>query len=289
MTGVGLPFAAARLVEQDDRDPDPLVVVRGGEAGDLLPGRRPVRALPEAGLARPEVEDAGLIGIDGEPLAHRAAVLVAAHLHRHVDRLPGVAAIVRTEDGAVADPRAGVRSRGQVDLVGVDRIGRQALDAEEVRVAPQLIGERDPGLAGRVPAVGAADVGAGVDQPLLDGAEDDAADEAAAENDDVLPVVGRAPLQAAARHSLGRGRRNRRGRPARRLRRHATGADGAGRLAQHSDDPRQRTPPRKFVLVIVVGSFAVSVSSLRIAIDDSPAGGAEIDPAVACSGRRPSS
>ena len=45
---------------------------------------------------------------DGQALAHRAAVLVAAHLHRHVDGLPGVAAIGGAQDGAVADPRPGV-------------------------------------------------------------------------------------------------------------------------------------------------------------------------------------
>ena len=180
--------------------PIPLSLSRGGEAGDLLPGRARVRALPEARLARPEVEDAGQVGIDGQPLAHRAAVLVAAHLHRHVDGLPGVAAIVRAEDGAVADPRAGVRPRGQVDLVGVDRIGRQALDAEEVRCRARSWSVRATQvLCRRVPAVGAADVGARVDQILLDRAEDDAADEAAAEDGDVLPVVGDVALQVRRR------------------------------------------------------------------------------------------
>ena len=89
----GLALGSARLVVKDDGDAGSVATVRGRKAANFVPACARVRALPQPVLARPEVENTGQIGIDGEPFAVRSAILVAAHLDGHVGLLPGVAAI----------------------------------------------------------------------------------------------------------------------------------------------------------------------------------------------------
>ncbi len=79
---------------------------------------------------------------------------------------------------------------GHVDPVGIDRIRGDALDPGEVGiVVPDPIGDGHPALPGRVETVGAADISPCEDEPRKHGAHDDAADEAATLDDDVLPQV----------------------------------------------------------------------------------------------------
>src|SRR5690606_32948213 len=70
------------------------VVPRVGEAGHLGPGGAVVGALPQPVAAgRAEVEDAVLVGVDREALAHAPPGHVAAELERQRARLPGLAAV----------------------------------------------------------------------------------------------------------------------------------------------------------------------------------------------------
>jgi hypothetical protein len=112
--------------------------------------------------------------------------------------LPGAALVGGAHDGGWAAPVGGVEAGGDVDLVGVVGIECEAFDAGEAGVfAIDEVGEGNPALAGVVRAVGSADVGAGVDEALLGGGEDEAVDESSAADDDILPDVRRCRLLGA--------------------------------------------------------------------------------------------
>ena len=88
-------------------------------------------------------------------------------------------------------PRVRVRAGEHVEPIGIDGVGREAVDAGEAPVVPaDPVEQRDPAAGARVPAVGAADVGAGVDEVGLGRIEDDAGHVAAADDLDVAPGVG---------------------------------------------------------------------------------------------------
>ncbi|MFK4593917.1 hypothetical protein RKD30_000584 [Streptomyces pristinaespiralis] len=129
-------------------------------------------------------------GVDDQSLAGAAAVLVGAEPDRQVGTRPGGSPVVGAQHGAVARPALGVGADGEVEPVGVVRVDGDRLDAEEVVVVPaEAVVERRPGPLAGVPAVGAADVGAGVGEALDAGVEQDTRDEAGAADDDVAPAV----------------------------------------------------------------------------------------------------
>ena len=170
------------------------VVAHVGEAGDLGPGDAGVGAPPQAVAALgAEVQDAVVVGVDLQPLAHAAAGHVAADLERQVRLRPGGAAVRRPQDRAVVRvPAVRVRADGGVHLVGVHRVGGQRQDAVVAPVVPaDVVEQGDPALRRLVEPVRAADVGAGVHQTLLGLVVDDAGDEPAADDLDVAPAVGR--------------------------------------------------------------------------------------------------
>lgn len=170
---------AAGRIEHHEHDADrlssPVVFCacrrRGGDgrkAVDARPARRVVGAPPQAGGARTQEKNAAVMRIDREPFAVAAAQFVAAELERQIDPLERVAAVVRTQDRAVAGARGGVGAGGKIDPAGVMRIQRDAVDAAEVGlVGAQPVGQRHPVLRGIVPAVRATDIGARVVQAPL--------------------------------------------------------------------------------------------------------------------------
>src|SRR4051812_29486441 len=97
----------------------------------------------------------------GESFAGKAPVFVAAVFEWQGSDLPVVASVGRAEDRAGAGPVVGVGAGGDVDLVGVGGVDRDALDAGVVPVGrAEFVGDGDPDLRFVVPAVRAADVGA---------------------------------------------------------------------------------------------------------------------------------
>ena len=162
-----------------------------GKRRHLAPGHRAVGALPQAGLARAEEEDAAVVGIDRHPLAVAAAGLVAAKLDRDVGALEGVPLIGRAQDRAVRNLGRRVRAAGQVDLAWIRRIDGDALHAHQIEVRVRHpVEHRLPAVCLRVPPVGAADVGARVEDVLGGRMKHEAVDETAADDLDALPGVG---------------------------------------------------------------------------------------------------
>ena len=162
-----------------------------GKSGEVGPGVSGVDAFPEAVAGGAEKEDVAVVGIDLEAFAGAAAIFVSAEFEGEVGAAPGLALVGGIEDGGVFGPGGGVLSDRFVDVVGVGGVGGEGEDAGELGiVAAEGVVERDPGGRGVVPAVGAADIGAGVDQILLGGGEFDAVDETAAGDWGVGPSVG---------------------------------------------------------------------------------------------------
>src|SRR5262249_13364724 len=139
-----------------------------------------------------EIEDAVAIGVDRQALAHRAARHVAADFEGQIRPLKTIAPVGGAEDRAVLiRPFVGVSPGGDVKAVWVYRIGGDAVDAGQVPIVEaDPIEQRNPAARALIPAVRAADVGAGVDQVLFGGVEDDARNKAAAAADgDVAPGI----------------------------------------------------------------------------------------------------
>jgi len=196
---------AARRIEDHEHDAAATAAAPGGELGlvgrqlehvggegrHLAPGDRAVGALPEAGVARAEEQDAAVVGIDRHPLAVAAPRFVAAELDRHVGARERPPLIGRAEDRPVGDLGRRVRPAGEVDLVRVARIDGDALDAHQVEVGVgDPVEQRLPAVCLGVAPVGAADVGAGVEDVLGGRVEHEPVDEPAAHDLDALPGVG---------------------------------------------------------------------------------------------------
>ena len=152
------------------------------ETRELVPGMARVRALPDAGLARAVHQRRRILRIDRQAFAIGPGVVVAADRERQVVVCPGVAAVAGDVDAAgrvVVHAVAG----HHVDELVVVRIEGQAFDAVEPAFAAapaDAVGDGDPRRRGRIPAVGAAHVGAGVQQARIARVVDQAGDVAAA-------------------------------------------------------------------------------------------------------------
>ena len=154
--------------------------LRRRQPAHLGPGAAGVHAPPQARRARAIEQDRRIVGVDRQALADRPAVVVAARRERQVEEGPAAAAVV----GDV-QPRGRVR-RGRhagdhVDALVVGGVQGDALDAVmEALGRGETVVDRDPGRRARVPAVGAADVGARVEQVPGARMEDQAGDITAA-------------------------------------------------------------------------------------------------------------
>lgn len=169
------------------------VVAGVREGRDLRPRRARVRRAPQALAAgRAQVEHLVVVRVDREALTHAAARHVAAEFEGEVGLLPRRATVRGAQDRAVPGvPVVRVSADGRVHLVRVDGVGGERGHARVAPVVPaDRIEQRRPGLGALLPAVGAADVGAGVGEVLLAAVEDDAGDEATAVDTGVLPGVG---------------------------------------------------------------------------------------------------
>jgi hypothetical protein len=180
-----------------------------GEALHLAPLRTGIVAAPQAVGARAEHQHAAVVGIDGQALAIAAPLFVAAELERQRRPLEGSATIGRAQDRAVLPTLVQVGADGQVETIGIGRIHGQAFDAEAPAVVvPHPVHQRLPATLARQPAVGATDVGARVQQPLLVRMEHQAADETATADRDIAPVVvGDVVLRRRAGHQQENGKR----------------------------------------------------------------------------------
>ena len=167
----------------------------GGEIRQAGPGRAVVAAAPDAEVVGADEQVRAVERIDDHPLAGAAAFAVAGHFETGRGVGPGRAAVGRTVDAGIQLPGlgAGVLAGGDVNAIRVVGIEGDGLDAEVLELiveAPDVVVEGDPAVGGRVEAIGAADVGAGVDQAGLGRMEDGAGDEAAATDFRRSPVVG---------------------------------------------------------------------------------------------------
>ena len=127
-----------------------------------------------------------MVGVDREPLAEPAPVLVSAHLERHGCGLPSCSAVAAAEDrGGIAVIHAG----GEIDGVRILRIGGDALDPE-IAAFREAVLEWNPALPPFLPAVGAAHVRAQKGEAFLNRREDDVRCKPAAADDNVAPFIG---------------------------------------------------------------------------------------------------
>ncbi len=206
-------------IKGDPRQPDHIAAVflarvlnvrpGVGEAGDVRPGDAIVGAFPQTVAAAGAVEqDAVLVRIDHEPLAHRASGHIAADFERQRRDLPGVPSVRGTHNLSVRVPIVRIRAGRHVNAVRIDRVGRQGVHPVLVPVIPaDRIGQRDPASRRLLPAVSAPDVGSGIDQVRLGFVENNARHESSARAQlHALPVVsfaacgvrlGRSDLQRA--------------------------------------------------------------------------------------------
>jgi len=87
---------------------------------------------PSVFVDRGETEILSGGNFHGQPLARRPAVLVAAHLERHVGALPRPALVHRPQDRAAPCPGLRIGPRRQVDAAGIYGVHADALDAQQV-------------------------------------------------------------------------------------------------------------------------------------------------------------
>ena len=207
--------AAGAWVEHDPGDAERITPVAARVAGILgvradagreavhpPPGPAEVGAPPESvAAAGAQVEDAVLVRIDDEALAHVAAGHVPTGLEGQDRDLPAAAPVPRPEHGPVVGvPGVRVDAGEHVDTVGVHWIRGQAVDTRVAPVVPaHPVQQRDPAAGVLVPAIRAADVGAGVHEIGLAGVEDDSRHVPAADDLDVAPDVLRALRVAPCR------------------------------------------------------------------------------------------
>jgi len=112
-------------------------------------------------------------------------------LDREIDGLPRRAAVLRAEHGGLARPFGKIGAAREVDSLGVARVERKAEDGVDVVVrAVDAVVQRDPRTMLGEPAVGAAHIGARVEQSRFAGVKLDPGHVAAAAEGDVAPGVG---------------------------------------------------------------------------------------------------
>ena len=140
--------------------------------------------------------------IDRKALPVAAPLFVAAQLERQRSALERGAAIGRAQDHTLLPTLVQIRADRQIQAIWIGRIQREALHAETAAVLmAHPVHQRQPALVARLPAVGAADIGTGVQQALLLRMKDQAADEAAAADGDIAPAVaGHVILRRRAGH-----------------------------------------------------------------------------------------
>ena len=156
-------------------------------------------------MARAQIEDGAVIRIDGQPFPVAAAVFIAAKLEGHVGVLKGLAAVAGTQYGAIRRGGIGIGAAGKIHAIGIGRVDGDAFDAHPVEVfVRHPVEQRFPAMGEIVPAVSAADIGAGVAHALGGRVEDDAVHEPAAHHLHALPGVGDG-CGALVRHALCRG------------------------------------------------------------------------------------
>jgi hypothetical protein len=128
-----------------------------------------VGAAIEAVLGAQEQHRA-LGGIDHQPLAGVAAVLVAADLDRQLGLGPGRAPVGGAQHRPAARIGAGIFAGRHVEPVRIARIDGQAQRPGQLAVgALEGVVQGDPAVGRPIQAIGAADVGADIDQPFLGG------------------------------------------------------------------------------------------------------------------------
>ena len=212
--------AALDEVAEDDTDAG---VSRGaggatdGKAGNGLPVMAVIKAAIDAVQPREEVDVRAIVRVDKQALAGEAASVVGAELDGQRNDVEVAALVRRDKDGAVAFEGLGIGAGGKVEALRIVRIEPDGLGADvvELRVVEE-VSQRRPGLGGWLPAIGAADVGAGIADIAVGGLADNAGDEAAGNNLDIFVVegdnAGRALCERGARGEKGgRGRVSRSG------------------------------------------------------------------------------
>ena len=167
--------------------------------GHLHEGLPTVPALPEPFPAGAEEDVIGISGIDAEPLTELAVLLVAGDEEALLAGRPGDAAVAAAQDPSGPGRRFAV-SRVEVGSAGDvhhRRIGRAEGDALDLIVAGMSVGvghagagEELPPLADvGIPAIGAADVGAGHAHVGFGGVEHDTRHEAPGPHPKRVPHV----------------------------------------------------------------------------------------------------
>ena len=160
------------------------------EAGNAGPGLRAVGRTPEPVVARAEIQNLAIAGIDGEPFAVAASVLVAAEFERHIGALKVARLVVGTQDRAIGRIRVGICAERQVHAFGSVRIERDRLNAHQVQILVRReIENRRPAVRCGIAFVRSAHVGPGVTQVGRRGMEDDSIHKASADDLHVLPGV----------------------------------------------------------------------------------------------------
>src|ERR1035438_3292114 len=80
-----------------------------GEGLHFVPGHRAVRASPQTHVTRAQVEHVAVVGVHRQPFAVAATIFIAAELEKYIGPLERLAAVPRTQDGAIGRASVGVR------------------------------------------------------------------------------------------------------------------------------------------------------------------------------------
>src|SRR5699024_1347690 len=168
------------------------VVAGVGEFLHLCPGLTEVGAAPQT-VAAPgtEVHGAVVVGVDGQSFTEATPWHVPTEFERQLGDLPRLSPVVGTQDRAVVGvPVVGVGTGRCVDTVGVDGVAGKADDTCPSPFYPaDPVQHGFPAFDRRVPTIGAADVGAVVDQVGFGFVEDDTGDKPTTADLHVVPHV----------------------------------------------------------------------------------------------------
>jgi len=165
MVELALPFAPLRI-EHHEYDaaslpcwlPARVALRRHRESLRPCSSHRAIDALPEAVVARAQIEDGAVIRIDGQPFPVAAAVFIAAKLEGHVGVLKGLAG---RRNAVWRHPAwwIGIGAAGKIHAIGIGRVDGDAFDAHPVEVfVRHPVEQRFPAMGEIVPAVSAADI-----------------------------------------------------------------------------------------------------------------------------------